>query len=107
MKKRRFSIIRELIPYEEKLKNVKYNKEGIEFEIGIEKYLNTDIYEEYVNLKCVDCGYEEMVDYEIATEIMYYAGDDYPIMECVKCNSKRKVGQMVPVEIYNELKQKP
>ena len=40
-----------------------------------------------------------MVDYDIATEIIYYAGEDYPIMKCVNCSEKRKEGQMVPVGI--------
>lgn len=79
-------------------------KDEIDFRYGIENYLNDDIYEEFVNFKCIDCGYEEMVDYEIATEMMYYAGDDYPIMDCVECSAKRKEGQMVPIDIYNEMK---
>ena len=107
MQKGRFSTIRVLIPYEEKLQNIKYDEERIKFEIGVEKYLNTNIHEEHVDLKRLDCRYEEMVDYDIATEIIYYAGEDYPIMECVNCSAKRKEGQMVPVDIYNELKQKP
>lgn len=67
----------------------------------IYEYAEKEIYEETINLKCLDCDYEELnVDWERVDEL--WNGKDYPKLYCPECGKLK----FVPTDIWNKIKQK-
>ena len=103
---KKYNTIKTPLTIEEKRERVQfYNKmvkDGYEFGplINEEEFIKQDIFEEYVEMKCLKCGYSETVEYEFMQEIEEMHGLDYPEVYCGKCNK----GTMVPLDIYNQLK---
>ncbi len=65
-----------------------------------EEFLNKDIFDEYIEMKCLKCDHEITLDFDIIFELLPYYKNGYPEEYCHKCTS----GVMVPIDIYNELK---
>ncbi len=63
-------------------------------------YAENNLFKETIILKCMNCDYEEEVDYEIVEEC--WMDGPYPISYCPHCN----VGDFVPLDIYNKKKLK-
>lgn len=61
-------------------------------------YIENELFEETVILKCLKCDYEEEVDYDIVAEC--WMEGPYPISYCPHCD----VGDFVPLDIYNKKK---
>lgn len=61
-------------------------------------YIKNNLYKEKIILKCLKCGYEEEIDYEIVEEC--WMDGPYPISYCPKCDKP----QFVPLDIYNKKK---
>jgi len=70
--KRKFSIIKRPISMEEKKERLKmYNMYKSPSDPSVDPigFLNSNIYDETIHLKCTKCKYEEIADYEIIEEI--------------------------------------
>jgi Zn finger protein HypA/HybF involved in hydrogenase expression len=61
-----------------------------------------EIFEEYVEMKCLDCDHEETADFDMLQETMEFDDSPYPSLYCPSCNE----GTMVPKDIYSQLKKK-
>jgi len=60
------------------------------------EFANREIYDETIDLKCLDCNYEELnQDFETIDEM--WDGKDYPILYCPNCNKPT----FVPLDIWN------
>lgn len=101
---KKYSTIKRLLTLEEKQERIDLAKEWGELDIDEEGFLRSDIYDEYVLMKCVSCDYEEKVEIDIIDELVAMYEMDYPELECPNCN-KRKA-RMIPIDIYNEEKNK-
>lgn len=101
---KKYSTIKRLLTLEEKQERIDFAKEWGELDIDEESFLRSDIYDEYVLMKCVSCDYEEKVEIDIIDELVAMYKMDYPELECPNCN-KRKA-RMIPIDIYNEEKNK-
>ena len=100
MAKLKFNIVKVPLTDEEKRQRaLEYN----EFEFGnidVEEFVKREIYEDYIDLKCLNCGYEERAEADIVLECFDYKNEDYPISYCPNCNKPKQV----PKDIYNQLK---
>lgn len=100
MAKYKFEIIR--IPLTKKQKRERallYNE--VEFdEIDVDEFVKQDIYDEFIDFKCLNCGYEERAEADIVLECFNPREEDYPISYCPKCDKPK----MVPKDIYLKLK---
>lgn len=63
-------------------------------------YAENDLFTESIILKCLNCDYEEEVDYEIVEEC--WLDGSYPISYCPHCDKPK----FVPLDIYNKKKNK-
>lgn len=62
--------------------------------------LNKEQYEEYLELKCLNCDYQEEAPYDVIKEC--WETGPYPISYCPHCNKPK----LVPIDIYNKKKKK-
>jgi hypothetical protein len=61
------------------------------------EFANREIYDETIDLKCLNCDYEELnQDYEEIEEM--WDGIDYPKLYCPKCGK----GKFVPLDIWKQ-----
>ena len=100
--KRKFSTIKRHLSLEEKQERLKmYNLYKTPWEPSVDpiEFLNRDIYDETIHLKCTKCKYDEIADYEIIEEITF--GMDYPMLHCPECSHTKLKGTLVPIDIYN------
>lgn len=71
-------------------------------EIDVNEFIKQDIYDEYIKLKCLHCNYEETVEADIILECFNPRHEDYPISYCPHCDKPK----LVPIDIYNQIKNK-
>lgn len=63
-----------------------------------QSFMNADIKDEFVIMKCLKCGFEEEIQYDfIKSYLDHYPDLDHPEGLCDKCG-----GTTVPLDIYNE-----
>lgn len=77
-------------------------KEPFEAAVDVEEFAKRDIFDETIILKCLHCGFQEEVDYELVEECWDPSDSDYPISYCIKCNQP----EVVPLDIYLKLKKR-
>lgn len=68
-------------------------------EIDVKEFIKRDIYEEYIDLKCLNCQYEERAEADIILECFNPRLHDYPISYCPNCNKPK----LVPKDIFNQI----
>lgn len=98
---RKFNIIRRKLTMEEKQERLKfYNMAKMPWDPPVDpiEFLNREIYDETIHLKCTKCTYDEIADYEMIEEITF--GMDYPMLDCPECGHKKNGGTLVPIDIY-------
>ena len=60
-------------------------------------FANQDIYDETIDLKCLNCDFEELnQDFEMIDEM--WDGNDYPKLYCPKCGKPK----FVPLDIWKQ-----
>lgn len=92
---------RYLTDQEKRTRALEFNEYCLDFEkVDVEEFVKRDIFDETIELKCLDCGFQEEIDYEIVSECWDAFLSDYPISYCPKCNK----GDVVPLDVYNRLK---
>lgn len=102
MKKLTFSTIKKPVSDEEKRQRAKFYMEDTGIKVDVDAFVKQEIYDEYVEMKCLDCDYEETVDFDVLAESMEFDDSDYPSLYCPSCNE----GTMVPKDIYAKKKRK-
>ena len=98
---KKFNIIRRKLTIKEKQERLKfYNMAKMPWDDPVDpiEFLNREIYDETIHLKCTKCNYDEIADYDIIQEITY--GMEYPQLSCPECGHKRNGGTLVPIDIY-------
>lgn len=68
-------------------------------EVNVEEFIKKDIYEEYIDFKCLNCKYEERAEADIVLECFNSRYEDYPISYCPHCNKPK----LVPIDVYNQI----
>lgn len=98
---KRYTTIKKYLTKEEKEIRVKlYNEDAQYFghePVNEADFINKDVADEYIVMKCIKCGFQETIEAEIAEETLAFEGGEYPETYCIKCNT----GTMVPIDIYN------
>jgi hypothetical protein len=97
-----FSTKKRYLTNEEKRQRaIEFNEycEGFET-VNVEAFVKKDIFDETIVLKCLDCGFQEEIDYDIVSECWDSFMSDYPESYCRKCNKP----EVVPIDVYNHLK---
>lgn len=100
MAKYKFEIVKVLLTKKEKLERVRdYNEFAFE-KIDEKEFVNKEIYDEFIDFKCLKCGFEERAEADIVLECFNPKDEDYPTSYCPNCNRLK----MVPKDIYNQIK---
>lgn len=100
---KQFSTIKRPLSETEKRERVMfYNdfNDSFEPEVDVEEFVKRDIFDETIILKCLNCGFQEEVDYDIVEECWDESASPYPESYCAKCNKPT----VVPLDVYNRLK---
>jgi len=92
------TIKRPLSEAEKRERAIDYNtfKESFELDIDVDAFVNQDIFDETIILKCLNCGFQEEVDYEFVEECWDESVSPYPESYCIKCNKPT----VVPLDVY-------
>ena len=61
-------------------------------------YIKNNLFVETIILKCLNCDYEEEIEYDIIAEC--WMDGPYPISYCPHCN----IGDFIPLDVYNKKK---
>lgn len=69
-------------------------------DVDVEEFVKREIFDETIILKCLNCGFQEEVDYDIVEECWDASASPYPESYCPKCNKPT----VVPLDVYNRLK---
>jgi hypothetical protein len=97
-----FSTKKRYLTDDEKRKRaIEFNECALDIEkVDVEEFVKREIFDETIELKCLDCGFQEEIDYDIVSECWDSFMSDYPVSYCPKCNT----GDVVPLDVYNRLK---
>lgn len=66
--------------------------------VDIEDFMNRDIFDESVRFKCLKCGFEDVLEFDILEEMWDESISDYPILPCYHCSKEK----FVPIDIYHK-----
>ncbi len=69
-------------------------------DVDVEEFVKREIFDETIILKCLNCGFQEEVDYDLIEECWDESMSPYPESYCAKCNKPT----VVPLDVYNRLK---
>ena len=103
-----FSTIKIKISDEEKkqrLEDYKYALKNVFYfgpQVDINDFMNRDIFDESVHLKCLSCGKKSVIEYDILEEMWDESVSDYPVLYCDYCGKENSV----PIDVYHRLKLK-
>lgn len=95
----KYRIIRIPLSKEEKLARVSRYISDTGSPVDIDAFVNKDVFDEYVEMKCLNCGHEETLDFDMLQEMMQLYDTDYPEDFCPKCDHG-----MVPKDLYFQFK---
>ncbi|MFA5693037.1 MAG: hypothetical protein WC907_05410 [Acholeplasmataceae bacterium] len=97
-----FSTKKRYLTDDEKRKRaIEFNEFCLDIEtVDVEEFVKREIFDETIELKCLDCGFQEEIDYDIVSECWNSFMSDYPVSYCPKCNT----GDVVPLDVYNRIK---
>jgi len=96
-----FNTIKRLLTDEEKRERALDYNEFNEFDpVNVDEFVKKVIYDETIILKCLNCGFQEEVDYDIISECWDESESNYPESYCMKCNKPK----VVPLDVYNKIK---
>jgi hypothetical protein len=96
-----FNTIRHYLSDDEKRKRAEdYNDFATFDKVDVDEFVKKDIYDETIILKCLNCGFQEEVDYDIVSEMWNEFESDYPESYCPSCDKP----DVVPLDVYNRIK---
>ena len=95
------TIKRYLSVHEKRQRATEFNEFCDSFEtVDVDAFVKKEIFDETIILKCLNCGFQEEVDYDIISECWDESESDYPESYCMKCNTPK----VVPLDVYNKIK---
>jgi len=65
--------------------------------VDIDDFMNRDIFDESVHFKCLKCGFEHDIEYDILLEMWDAFESDYPTLYCDSCGKENSV----PIDVYH------
>lgn len=92
----KFSIKKAPISEEEKRDRAEFFAEDTRQYVDVEAFVKQDIYDEFIDYKCLSCIYEEELEVDVVLEMFYPEFEEYPLLTCPKCGK----GKFVPLDIY-------
>jgi len=92
------TIIRYLSVEEKRERAQDYNEFEVD-QVDIDEFVKKDIFDETIILKCLNCDFQEEVDYEFVSECWDESDSMYPVSYCPKCNKPK----VVPIDVYNRI----
>lgn len=96
-----FNTIKRYLSDDEKRKRAEdYNEFATFDKVDVDEFVKKDIYDETIILKCLNCGFQEEVDYDIVSEMWNEFESDYPESYCPSCDEP----DVVPLDVYNRIK---
>lgn len=95
-----FNTIKRYLTDDEKRQRAKDYNEFAFNKIDVDEFVKKDIFDETIILKCLNCGFQEEVDYDIVSEMWNEFQSDYPESYCVNCNKP----EVVPLDVYHRIK---
>jgi hypothetical protein len=66
--------------------------------VDIDDFIKRDIFDESVRFKCLSCGFEDNLEYDILLEMWDESVSDYPILYCNHCSKEKSV----PIDVYHK-----
>lgn len=94
----KFTIKKIPVSEEEKRERAEFFEEETGIHVDIEEFLKKDIYDEFIDFKCLSCKYQEELEADIVFELYFPEYEDYPILTCPKCGKDK----FVPSDIHKE-----
>lgn len=70
--------------------------------LDVEEFVSQDIYDEFIEFKCLDCGKEVTLEAEIVFELFDPDFEEFPALICNDCSN----GTIVPKDLYEEILKK-
>ena len=102
-KKKGFEVISRELTYQEKIERANdFNEFHQELLIDPEEFAKETIYDSIVEMKCLNCDFEDEIDFEEVLECSDMTGNEDHAMFCPNCGEEK----LVPKSIYLE-KKKP
>lgn len=101
MNKLKFNTIKIPVSDKEKRKRANFYMADTGRPVDIEAFVKKEIFDEYIEMKCLACDYEETLPFDIFEEMLDQYRYGYPEDYCPKCN-----GDFVPRDVYNLKKNK-
>lgn len=98
----KFKIIKVPLTEEEKRARVEEFNMYEGTNLDVEEFVSQDIYEEFIEFKCLDCGTEVTLEAEIVFELFDPDLDEFPALICNDCSN----GTIVPKDLYEEILKK-
>ncbi|MBU1145046.1 MAG: hypothetical protein KJ971_04230 [Firmicutes bacterium] len=96
-----FNTIKRFLTDDEKRERaLDYNRFDDFDQVDVDEFVKKVIFDETIILKCLNCGFQEEVDYDIVSECWDDSESDYPESYCMKCNKPK----VVPLDVYNKKK---
>ena len=96
-----FKILKVPLTEEEKRIKIRLYNQHEYLKIDEDEYVKQEIYEEYVEFKCLNCNHEDFLAANIVLECFKPSKVDYPILYCPKCGEE----QMIPKDVYEQIKE--
>ena len=70
--------------------------------LDVKEFISQDIYEEFIEFECLDCGTEVTLEVEIVFELFDPDFEEFPVLICNDCHN----GTIVPKDSYEEILKK-
>lgn len=92
----KFTIKKVPISKEEKRERAEFFVEDTGQSVDVEAFVNSDVYDEFVDFKCLKCNHEEELEADIVFELFFPEFEDFPVLTCPKCGKDT----FIPKDIY-------
>lgn len=92
----KFSIKKAPISEEEKRDRAEFFAKDTRQYVDVEAFVKQDIYDEFIDYKCLSCILQEELEADVVLEMFYPEFEEYPLLTCPKCGK----GKFVPLDIY-------
>ncbi len=94
----KFTIKKVPLSEEEKRKRAEDFVEDTGEYVDIEAFVKQDVFDEYVDFKCLNCKKELELEADIVFELFFPDFEEYPVLTCPKCGKE----SFVPKDIFNK-----
>ena len=98
----KFTIKKIPVSEEEKRDRAEFFAEDTGQYVDIEAFVKQNIYDEFIDYKCLNCKYEEELEADIVFELFDEEIEDYPVLTCHFCGQET----FVLKDIYTKINEK-